>query len=228
MSKDDPAPKKKKNKQPQKGGPVWTFIRLAWSFVFGLLLTLFVLGILPYLQMVTGGATKKMVVREAAAVAEAPPPEMEEKEEPPPPEAEEEPPPEMNQSMEMSLDAVSDSLNPGGTGAGILNPAVGANAMSSAMAAFGSMDMDQKPRPVYQEQPRIPAAARKMNLSGKVEVEFVVDAQGRVQNPRVVSSFNPLLNEPVIEAIKKWRFEPGMRGGKKAACKTKMPFRFGG
>jgi protein TonB len=60
-----------------------------------------------------------------------------------------------------------------------------------------------------------------------VEVEFMVDVQGRVQNPRVVSTFNPLLNEPVIEAIKKWRFEPGSRGGKKVPFKTKIPFRFG-
>lgn len=224
----EPKPNKKKaKKQPQKGGPVWTFIRVLWSFLYGVGLTVFVLGILPYLQMVTGGGEKKLLVRDVSAVTEAPPPEMEEQEEPPPPEAEEEPPPEMNQSMDLSLDAISDSLNPGGTGAGILNPAVGANAMANAMAGFGNMDLDQKPRAVYQEQPRIPSAARRQNLNGKVEVEFTVDAQGRVQNPRVVSSFNPLLNEPVIDAIKKWRFEPGTRGGKKVATKTKMPFRFG-
>lgn len=221
-------PKQKRGgKQPQKGGPIWTIFRLLWSFGFGVFLTLFVLGVLPYLQIVTGGADKKLMVREASASVEAPPPQMEEQEEPPPPEAQDEPPPEMNQSMDLSLDALSDSLNPGGTGAGILNPAVGANAMANAMSGFGAMDLDQKPRPVYQEQPRIPASARKQNLNGKVEVEFMVDIQGRVQNPRVVSSFNPLLNEPVIEAIKKWRFEPGSRGGKKVPFKTKIPFRFG-
>ena len=144
----DPKPQKKKiGKQPQKGGPIWTFIRLLWSFFFGVLLTVFVLGILPYLQMVTGGGEKKLLVRDAATVTEAPPPEMEEQEEPPPPEAEEEPPPEMNQSMDLSLDALSDSLNPGGTGAGILNPAVATNPLALAVAAACSMRMDQNPRP---------------------------------------------------------------------------------
>jgi protein TonB len=218
----------KTKKQPRMGGPFWTVLRLCWSFLFGLLLTLFVLGVLPYLQIVTGGGQKKLLVRDASGITEAPPPpEMQQEDEPPPPEPDE-PPPEMQpQSMDISLSDLSASLNPGGGGAGILNPAVGAGAMAGAMAGFGSMDLDQKPRATYQEQPRIPSAARRQNLSGKVEIEFTVDAQGRVQNPRVVSSFNPLLNEPCIEAIKKWRFEPGTRGGKKVASKTKIPFKFG-
>lgn len=221
--------KGKTGKQPQKGGPFWTFVRLLWSFLFGLVCTLFVLGVLPYLQIVTGGGDKKMLVRDASGITEAPPPpDMQQEEEPPPPEPEDTPPEMQPQSMDISLSDLSNSLNPGGSGAGILNPAVGANAMQNAMAGFSSMDVDQKPRAVYQEQPRIPATARRQNLSGKVEVEFLVDVNGRVQNPRVVSSFNPLLNEPVIDAIKKWRFEPATRGGKKVQVKTKMPFRFGG
>lgn len=198
--------------------------RLFLANGFGLLLTLFVFGVLPYLQIVTGGGKKDSLVRAAAAVSAPPPPDSMLDDPPPPPDAEEEPPPDMQPPPDLSP-ASLDIGGPVGGGGAAMPGNFGAAAMQNAMANFSMGDMGQKPRPVYQVQPKIPANFR--NAAGRIEVEFVVDTQGRVQNPRVTSSFNAALNEPVLAAIKQWRFEPGQRGGKRVPYKTKMPFKFG-
>jgi protein TonB len=225
MSDAPPAPKP----PPRPATRFFALLRLVFATLGGLLLTVFIFGVLPYLQIVAGGGVKDRVVRQVAAISAPPPQDSLLEEPPPPPDAEEEPPPEMQQPMNLSLSDISASLNPGGgSGATILNNAIGGGAMQAAMNSFSMGEIDQKPRAVYQEQPRLPATLRRGNVTGRVEVEFTVDVQGRVQNPRVTSSSNPALNEPVIAAIKKWRFDPGTRGGKKVPFKIKMPFRFGG
>lgn len=207
----------------RKGTGLWVLVQLLFMVGYGAGLTVFVFGVIPYLQIVTGGGKKDMLVRTVAAVEAPPPPDSLLDEPPPPPDAPEEPPPEMAPPPELGSTSLDIGMV-GGTGAAMpMN--FGASAMQNAMANFSMGEMATKPRPVYQVQPKIPANLR--NAAGRVEVEFVVDAQGRVSSPRIVSSFNPLLNEPVIAAIKQWRFEPGQRGGKRVATKSKMPFKFG-
>lgn len=56
--------------------------------------------------------------------------------------------------------------------------------------------------------PEYPALARQMNVVGKVKIEANVSADGRVVDTRVIGG-SPLLVNAAIEALKKWRFEPG-------------------
>jgi protein TonB len=193
--------------------------------VFGVFLAVVVFGILPGLQIVTGGRQKTLQVRDFSTVSEPPPPDTVEEEPPPPEDVQDEPPPPMDSSLP-DLSSAMSSINPvGGGGAAILGP-VGSGAIENAMASFGTGDLDQKPSPMTRVAPKIPRALARQRLSGQIDVEFVVDTQGRVQSPRVVRSFNTLLNEPVLSAIRQWRFKPGMRGGKAVPFKTKMPFKF--
>lgn len=216
-----PLPASKTNKR--KGAGLWVLVQLLFMVGYGAGLTLFVLGVIPYLQIVTGGAKKDLVLRTVAAVEAPPPPDSLLDQPPPVPETQEEPPPDM---APPPADLGSTSLDigmVGGTGAAM--PMNFGAAMQNAAANFSLGETASKPRPVYQVPPKIPAALRQ--ASGRVEVEFTVDAQGRVQNPRITSSFSPLMNEAVIAAIRQWRFEPGQRGGKRVPTKTKMPFKFG-
>jgi TonB family protein len=48
---------------------------------------------------------------------------------------------------------------------------------------------------------------------GLVKLRFLVDVEGRARNVVVVSSNNPRFNQAAIDAIIKWRFEPGRRNG---------------
>ncbi len=56
--------------------------------------------------------------------------------------------------------------------------------------------------------PEYPPLARQMNVMGKVKIEATVSADGRVVETRVVGG-SPLLVNAAMDALKKWRFEPG-------------------
>jgi protein TonB len=57
-------------------------------------------------------------------------------------------------------------------------------------------------------------------------VVFTVDQQGRVENPVVQSASDPAFEQPVLAAIKQWKFEPGKRSGKAVRFRMRQPFSF--
>lgn len=73
--------------------------------------------------------------------------------------------------------------------------------------------LDAPPRARLQAPPQYPFEARHGGRGGEVLVEFVVDEAGRVLEPRVVRSLDPIFDEPTLRAVAKWRFEPGKRHG---------------
>ena len=56
--------------------------------------------------------------------------------------------------------------------------------------------------------PEYPALAKQMNVTGKVKIETTVAADGHVLATKVVGG-SPLLVNAALDALKKWRFEPG-------------------
>lgn len=92
--------------------------------------------------------------------------------------------------------------------------------------AFSLGEIDQKPRPVFQSSPLPPSEMRGKKVEGVVTVIFVVDATGKVTEPRVEKSSNPAYDKPALQAIKQWKFEPAVRGGKRVPCKARQTFRF--
>jgi TonB family protein len=63
-------------------------------------------------------------------------------------------------------------------------------------------------RPTRRVDPTYPFAMRLSGLRGEVVVEFVVDVEGRVRNASVVSSLNPAFEQPALDAITQWKFDP--------------------
>lgn len=53
-----------------------------------------------------------------------------------------------------------------------------------------------------------PALARQMGVTGKVKVEVTITADGKVSNAKVVGG-SPVLVTSAVEAVRKWKFEPG-------------------
>ena len=70
------------------------------------------------------------------------------------------------------------------------------------------------PKPVSMAEPQYSDEARKDKLQGTVVVAVVVDQQGLAQNIHVTRSLGEGLDEKAMEAIKRWRFEPGRLKGK--------------
>lgn len=92
--------------------------------------------------------------------------------------------------------------------------------------AFSLAEIDQKPRPVFQASPNYPADLRGSKTEGVVTVLFIVDPTGKVMSPKVERSSHPSFEKPALEAVRQWKFEPGLRGGERVACRLRVPIRF--
>ncbi len=138
----------------------------------------------------------------------------------------------------VSLGALEQALNGGGAGgdfADALSLASGgrigglgkAGALDEKMeSAFSLSEIDQKPRAVYQASPLYPGEMRGKKVEGCVTLLFVVDASGKVSNPRVEKSTHPAFEKPALDAVKQWKFEPAVKGGQRVGCKMRLPMRF--
>jgi protein TonB len=58
--------------------------------------------------------------------------------------------------------------------------------------------------------PDYPPLAKQLNVTGKVKLEATVAADGHVVSTKVVGG-SPLLVNAALDALKKWRFEPGAK-----------------
>lgn len=65
-----------------------------------------------------------------------------------------------------------------------------------------------------------------LGVEGTVTIGFVVDATGAVRDPQVVRSNNPWFERPAIDAILKWKFQPGVKGGKPVNSRVMQPVDF--
>jgi protein TonB len=137
----------------------------------------------------------------------------------------------------MSLSDLESALAPGGGGgmfgggggfqSGRIGGKGGPGGTGTDMdQAFSMADLDQKPRAVYQPAPTYPAALRSRKIDGVVTVIFVVDASGRVANAKVEKSSDPAFDKPALDAVRKWKFEPAMKEGRKVSAKMRAPIRF--
>ena len=69
------------------------------------------------------------------------------------------------------------------------------------------------PRAIYAPDPEYSEAARKQKFQGIVVVSAVVGADGAVRDVKVYRSLRPDLDEKAMDAVRRWRFEPGTKDG---------------
>lgn len=191
--------------------------RVGWLLVvFGALLgTLCVFLVLPLTQLISSGAKKSLEIMrvDTTSLPSPPPPEMET---PPPPKPEEaEPPPELNeQSMPLSLGDLDLDVSAGSGGVFGGQLAFGGEQSLAKVVIFDIADLDQRPRPISQVEPRYPLEMKKAKITGSVVLLFVLNENGRVEDLRVEASSRPEFEKPALAAVRKWRFQPGTREGK--------------
>jgi len=73
------------------------------------------------------------------------------------------------------------------------------------------------PRPTYQPDPEFSEQARQAGYEGVCVLELVVDAEGMPQKIRVTHAAGMGLDEKALEAVRQWRFKPGMKDGEPVA-----------
>ncbi len=202
---------------------------------FAVALTVAVFLVLPLIQRIARPPASEVELRQVATAALPPPPA------PPPPEPEPEkpeeepPPPELDSPAPppMDLAALELALDPGlGGGGAVLDlgsrllSTLDQRAKEEGEAVFSVADLDQMPRPVHQPAPEYPPDLKRKRVEGTVHVVFLVDPAGAVQNPTVVQSVHPALDRAALQAVRRWRFDPGRRGGQPVAFRMKVPITF--
>lgn len=87
-------------------------------------------------------------------------------------------------------------------------------------------ELDVLPTLRNAEVPIYPPEMRRAGLEGMVLVEFVVDRNGRVSEPRVIRSNNPYFERPALNAVRRWTFKPGQKGGRAANTRIQQTITF--
>ena len=191
------------------------FANAAASVVGGGVLALGCFLLLPVLEAISATPPADLIVTSMDTAALPPPP--------PPSLADEAPPLDLSQ-MELALNPGMGGMDGAGDFA-VKIAAVGGGGDKGVDELFSLADLDQKPRPVFQQQPTLSALLKK-KLPANVVVVFTVDQQGRVESPIVQSASDPAFEQPVLAAIRQWKFEPGKRGGKPVRFRMRQPFSF--
>lgn len=191
-------------------------------------LTAVLFGVIPFAHRIAK-SERTLELRKTSAV-DLPPPT----EDTPPPQVEEQKPPEAAPEPQLAETAQQIPLSADlevatGTGAGVLS----VNEIHSLTAAsaikdeaFDVADLQKRPEPVSQVAPAYPAELRKAKVEGVVTLVFVLDETGRVEEPRVENSSRPEFEKPALDAIRKWRFSPGMKDGQAVRTYIRVPMRF--
>jgi TonB family protein len=73
--------------------------------------------------------------------------------------------------------------------------------------------------------PDYPPIAKQLKIVGRVEVEVIINADGNVENVKVVSG-NSMLTQSVIAAVKKWKFTPFTQDGAATKAVASLGFDF--
>jgi periplasmic protein TonB len=79
---------------------------------------------------------------------------------------------------------------------------------------------------VSKVEPEYSEEARKAKYSGEVLLSIVVDATGTPRDIHVVRPLGLGLDEKAIEAVMKWRFRPGVKGGRPVATQAQVIVNF--
>ncbi len=76
------------------------------------------------------------------------------------------------------------------------------------------------------EEIKYPELARRAKIEGRVIVEFVVDENGNVLNPRVIRGIGGGCDEEALRVVKKAKFIPGLQRGMPVKVRYNLPVTF--
>lgn len=199
-----------------------------WPILGALLLTLAVFLVLPLTQMVSSRAQRQLMLSKVDAVQmEAPPDSPEPPPPPPPEETQEPPPPQLSDApppMQLNID-LDIAVGSGGAlaGFGVIG---GADAGGTLLGTFDVADLEKAPEVISSVPPQYPAELRKARVAGAVTLVFVLDEAGGVQDLRVENSTRSEFERPALDAVRRWKFKPGMKDGEAVRTYMRLPIRF--
>jgi protein TonB len=199
------------------------------SIIYGLFIASLLFLLLPLTQLIDS-ATSDKGDRQVKGYVEPPPPmdmemeapeveeeevEIEEMEEPPPP-------PDLS-ALELMTNV--DITQGFGVGSKAFDFSSQVGKELDEMI-FTLKDVSKPPVPTYRREPVYPPELKRLKIEGQVFIDCVVDKNGNVRNPKVHKSDNDGFNKNAIDAVRKWKFTPGEKDGKKVLVKVRIPINF--
>lgn len=184
---------------------------------------------IPFTHMISKPPSVVQLVR--ASTADLPPPK---ENEPPPaapePDKPQEAPPELKladapQQVALSAD-LEVATGTGGGLAGFGEIQKSGIAEATKDEAVDVQELEKRPEPISQAAPAYPTELRKAKVEGLVTLVFVLNEEGRVEDPRIENSSRPEFEKPALEAVRKWRFRPGVKDGQPVKTYLRYPIRF--
>lgn len=92
------------------------------------------------------------------------------------------------------------------------------------LPVYPEADVEKSPLLLSQEMPK-PKLEPGRLLS--VTVSFIVTPEGVVDDPRIVVSASKAIDGLMVEAVRKWRYEPGQKEGKTVPVRVLRKYTFG-
>ncbi|MGA7625580.1 MAG: TonB family protein [Candidatus Acidiferrales bacterium] len=83
----------------------------------------------------------------------------------------------------------------------------------------------KEPRLLSRVMPEYPRVAKDTGVQGQVVINTTIDQKGNVVNMQVVSG-PPLLREPALEALRRWKYEPSTLNGQPIAVQMLVILKF--
>ena len=96
---------------------------------------------------------------------------------------------------------------------------------------FGQGSVQEIPRSsapvaIHRAEPEYTEEARNAKIEGAVLIKLVIDEDGVPTEPKVMRSLDKGLDEKAIEAVKQWRFKPGLKDGKRVPVLVNIEINF--
>jgi TonB family protein len=119
----------------------------------------------------------------------------------------------------------------GSGGGGGLGPGNGGNTGGGNMGLGGGrsvepMSASLRPNILYKEKAKYTEEARTNKITGTVVLNLVFNANGTISDIKVVRGLPDGLTESAIEAAKKMRFTPAVKGGQPVSVRGNVEFNF--
>ncbi|MBF0197238.1 MAG: energy transducer TonB [Planctomycetes bacterium] len=90
-------------------------------------------------------------------------------------------------------------------------------------------ELDQAPKVMRRVQPPYPAMAYRMGLEGEFRVTFIVEKDGAIREPKIISKpegVGDVFDLTILKTLSKWQMQAGMKNGVAVKSRVENSFVF--
>jgi TonB family protein len=87
-------------------------------------------------------------------------------------------------------------------------------------------EVDEAPTVIEQIAPEYPSMMKRLSANGEATIVVVVMPDGKPAQAQIEQATHPRFGEAALDAVKRWRFKPGRKGGKIVPTVMSIPVQF--